>query len=137
MAKWYVQSLAKMSDPEQLKLNRLCAGCVGDDFLRAEIEKQGQDSLCYYCDEEGKTFSLLEIANRVEAAFERHYEPTPSDPDGFEYMMMKETDYEWEREGDLATDVIASAAGISETPLPKNLPDHAATLPAPAPMPWP
>ncbi len=51
----------------------LCAACVEDDFLRAEIELNGSDGRCSYCDLEGKTFSIDRIADLTEAALSEHF----------------------------------------------------------------
>ncbi len=58
--------------------------------------------------------SINEISGYVDAAFEQHYRCTPMEPSSLEYAMMKESDYHWEREGELATYAIASAAEVEE-----------------------
>jgi RES domain-containing protein len=99
-----------------LPRRRICAACIREPFLRVEIEKTGQNDVCSYCDGDGKTCSIEELANRVERALEDHFELTPTEPDGFEYSMMKETDYEWHRKGEQVLYAISSAADIDEGP---------------------
>ncbi|RWD81350.1 MAG: RES domain-containing protein [Mesorhizobium sp.] len=55
------------------------------------------------------------MAARVAQAFERHYQRTPRDPDGYEYAMLRdpEIDYTWYRDGEPTADAITSAADIS------------------------
>ena len=100
----------------ELASRRLCAACVGEAYLRSEIERDGTEAKCDYCEETGPTLSLGELAGYIDAAFERHYYITPTDPSPLEYTMMKEGDYGWEREGEPAQYAIASAALIDEAP---------------------
>jgi hypothetical protein len=103
-------------DDSEIAERRLCSSCVREQFLRSEIEREGEIAGCFYCEEEGKTISIEQMANRVEQAFKRHFELTPNEPSGFEYTMMKETDYQWYREGQSAANAIADAAEINGTP---------------------
>lgn len=101
---------------ECLGAKRLCSACVGESFLQAEIDAHGEDAICSYCGSVGKTFSIEEMADRVETAFEHHFRRTADQPSGFEYAMMKEGDYDWDREGDRTTDMIGGTAEIDEEP---------------------
>src|SRR5579864_5565857 len=103
-------------DDRELKDRRLCSGCVGDAYLRAEIDKDGESSLCDYCGDEGMTITIDEMADRIETAFDQHYQVTATEPSSMEYAMMKEGDYDWEREGEPVQYAIASAAEIDEAP---------------------
>jgi RES domain len=94
----------------------LCSGCVGETFLRAKIERSGQDGVCYYCGDDGKTFSIGEMADEFEIALEEHYYLTPAEPSFMEYVMAKESEYDWEREGDPITEVISWCAEIEPEP---------------------
>jgi hypothetical protein len=91
---------------------RLCSDCVGELFLRAEIAKRGRVAVCSYCGHEGKTFSIAEVADAVEHAFEEHFYRTSTEPSGMEYAMIKEGDYDRKREGDPVVDVIGQYAEI-------------------------
>lgn len=95
---------------------RLCTDCIGEACLKAQIEKNGQDGTCNYCGEAGKTTSIGEIADEIETAFEHHYRRTPTEPSSLEYTMMKEGDYQWEREGEPVVYAIGEAAEIDEEP---------------------
>ena len=110
------------ADPTELETEdsdseRVCAACVGEQFLKAEIVRTGEDATCRYCGCEGKTMSLEELADRIDKAFEQHFERTADQPDGFESAMLsdRESNYEWERCGEQAVYAIASAADIDET----------------------
>lgn len=97
---------------------RLCARCVGESFLKALITEKGIEDCCSYCDRESKTFTIQEMADLIETAFDDHYERTPTEPDGYEWAMQSDPDsnYQWEREGEEVLWAIASAAKIEEEP---------------------
>jgi len=101
---------------EELAKLRLCSDCVGESFLSAEIERLGTEGVCSYCEGGGKTYSIAQIGDEVAVAFRDHYDLTRAEPDLIEYHMTMddEINYEWERDGDPATDVIAAAADVSD-----------------------
>jgi hypothetical protein len=99
-------------DEDRLHDKRVCAACIREVFLRAEVKKNGLQHKCSYCGKRGKTITAGELADHVDGAFERHYYRTPNGPDDFEYMMLKEGDGTWDREGEPARDAIAYAAKI-------------------------
>lgn len=94
---------------------RICAGCIGESYLKAEIEKDGEEADCHYCKTVGKTITIEDLSHHIEYAFETHYRRTPVDPSGLEYAMMKEGGW-WERHGEPAAFVIAEAAYIDDEP---------------------
>jgi hypothetical protein len=93
---------------------RVCAACVGEEYLHSEIKKIGKKDTCSYCEKRGKTITMDILADYVDGAFERHYYRTPSGPNDFEYMMYKESDADWERDGEPAQYAIASAAMMDD-----------------------
>jgi len=103
-------------DIETLKERKLCFNCVGDDFLSEEIRKQGKRGKCDYCGKVARHYDIETLAEHIETAFERHYTRTSTEPDAIRWMMMKdkESDYDWEREGEPVVWAIANAALISE-----------------------
>jgi len=50
------------------KDRRMCFKCAEDEFLRAQIEKDGHDGTCFYCGQGGKTFSINQMADLVDPA---------------------------------------------------------------------
>lgn len=103
-------------DDIETKDRRLCSKCIGEAFLRSEIEKEGEPGTCYYCDEHGVTTSIDEMADRIETVFEQHYQPTSTEPSSMEYISMKEGCRDWERDGERVVYVICNAAIIDEAP---------------------
>ena len=82
---------------------RICSGCIGESYLSEEVAKIGQSSACSYCHSNGKTISIVELAGRVEKAFEQHYRMTsPHDP--------------WDRGGLSTEEAIAGAADLDQEP---------------------
>ena len=98
----------------QLTERRLCATCIGDDFLHGAVERLGETSKCDYCGATQSALSVGEIVDYIDAAFEQHYVRTPTEPSALEHSMMG--DYGWFRDGEPAVDVIAGAAEIDEKP---------------------
>jgi hypothetical protein len=103
------------SQPEiTIAEERLCSSCVGEEFLRGEIERAGEISTCSYCGKEGKTYSIEQMADEIELAFESHFEQTPTDPDPSDYAAISEGDAYWSRRGEPVTQMISSAAEVEE-----------------------
>ena len=105
-----------LDDESELAARYLCSACVGESYLRAEIVRAGQKGKCDYCGEPGLIISIGELADAVDATFERHFVMTPDQPSASEYAMLSEGDYPWERKSDPARDAIAIAAEIDEEP---------------------
>jgi len=97
-------------------IKRLCHNCIGDAYLKGEMQAQGEVAACSYCDQPGHCYSIEDLADRVETVFTTHYERTSPEPDFFQEMMLKdkESDYEWEREGELVVWAIMSSADMPE-----------------------
>lgn len=94
----------------------ICFHCVGEVFLRNEVGSSTNKRACSYCRRVAAAFPIGEVADRVEAAFRDHYQQTPTDPDFYEQMLLKDKEFEyyWQRRGEPVIDAIADAAGIPE-----------------------
>lgn len=103
-------------DPDDLKEKRICIDCVGDNYLKSQIEKARDEADCSYCSRTAATIEVGDLAELVHSAFESHFVKTPHEPSAFDYAMMndKESDYDWTREGYPVVDAIASTAEISD-----------------------
>jgi hypothetical protein len=108
--------LVSEDDTETLEERKLCFNCVGERFLSKEIREQGRRGKCDYCGNLERCYDIETLAERIETAFERHYTRTSTEPDAIQWMMMKdkESDYDWEREGEPVVWAIANAANIPE-----------------------
>lgn len=96
---------------ENIGHKHVCFRCIGDKFLKEEIRIKGKSKKCAYCTNKAKGYRLIDVALRVETAFETFYIRTANEMDGFEYAMHKdpEINYDWERKGDPVVDTIAEA----------------------------
>lgn len=94
--------------------SRLCSGCVSDHYLSAKIKSEGEEASCSFCEDLTNTFSLGRIAELTEQAFSEHFERTSDQPSDWDYVRIKELDFEWDREGDQVPYVIAEIAGVNE-----------------------
>jgi RES domain len=101
---------------DELREQFICCRCVGEKFLSAEIDAEGRQHRCSYCESDESTYSIGQMAKRIAAVFEEHYIRTRDQPDGYEHSLLSdpEVNYEWERKGEPVIGAIASAADISE-----------------------
>ena len=57
----------------ELKEKNVCGQCIGEDYLRAEIFREGVVRPCSYCTKARESYTVGKLAERIEEAFERHY----------------------------------------------------------------
>ena len=100
----------------ELTERRVCSECVGEKFLRARIVKIGDQGKCFYCGQEGRTFSVDEMADEIESAFDEHYYQTGTEPSALEYAMTRDSPHGWFRDGEPVIEVVGSVAEIDEAP---------------------
>jgi hypothetical protein len=101
-----------LADDDDLKKRFLCFHCVGEAFLKSEIEAKGQEEKCSYCARTAKSYSIGEMSERIERVFDEHYIRTPDEPDSWQYTMAgdKESDYQGARAGVPVVYAITDAA---------------------------
>lgn len=80
--------------------SRLCHRCVGEKVFKGKVKKIGTMTICSFCRRHLKTISLEQAANIFDKVFEQHFVRTEDEPTDMEYMMSRESDYEWERSGE-------------------------------------
>ena len=103
--------MKSLTDIEQL---RLCAVCIKEEFLRAEIEQCGEPNTCDYCGKDGMTISIGELAVKTNLAFESHYQRTETEQHGV--LTDCDSRCRWERQGYPVVSVICDAVEIKEEP---------------------
>ena len=103
-------------DVDDLKIKKICCNCVMENFLSAEIRKKGIKGKCSYCKKVRRCYSLEEMAERVDTAFQSHYQLSDDQPTPYEAALMadRESNYERYRDGEPVTDAIMNAAEIPE-----------------------
>lgn len=104
------------ADDVELGDKRVCSACIGDNFLKAEVDAGSIVATCSYCMNEGKTISIVELADTFEKVFEDHYQRTASSPSSLEYIAHNdpESNYSWVRKGGPVADIIAIEAGVDQ-----------------------
>ena len=111
-----VLSIVAEHNIDEIKLRRICSKCVGEPYLKREIDRIGEKALCYYCNNSWNTESINDLASRIETTFEQHFQITSDQPDSLEWSMMREGGYDWDRAGEPALDAIAQAAVLEQEP---------------------
>lgn len=103
-------------DLSELKTKALCHRCVGEAFLSDEIGRRGKRRTCSYCGRRAKSYTIEEIAARVETAFQEHYRRTSDQPDSFDITLLSdpESNYQWERDGEPVVEAIMNSAEMPE-----------------------
>ncbi len=103
-------------DIDELKAKRLCHNCIGEAYLRAEVLLKGQCGQCSYCDRSSQSYTIKDIAECVDTAFEQHFRRTSDQSSSRQQSLLsgRESDYVWERDGEPVVWAIANAADISE-----------------------
>lgn len=103
-----------MNEEEEARF--VCADCVGEAYLKAQIVAAGDEGHCDFCASDGSVITVADLAGRVQDAFEAHYARTSDQPDAFQSAMLgdRESSYEWERDGEPILDAIQSAALVEE-----------------------
>ncbi|MDO8294341.1 MAG: RES domain-containing protein [Gallionella sp.] len=101
---------------DEIKNKRLCFNCVGEDFISRDIQANGKRKKCSYCNKVGKTYSIGEMSEKIEEAFDEHYVRTSAQPFPFQQAMLadRESNYDWERDGEDVVHAIMNAADIPE-----------------------
>ncbi|WP_376697237.1 RES family NAD+ phosphorylase [Wenzhouxiangella sp. EGI_FJ10305] len=103
-------------EPEVLAHYLICSGCIGEAYLKAEVERNGDKGDCTYCSETKKVITICDLADRVDAALVDHYERTQDEPTALQYALHRDKDifYQWERRGEPVAEVICETAHIDE-----------------------
>lgn len=104
------------SDDSEVEDRLLCSRCVGEKYLQAKVEMEGNSGSCHYCGKTGKTFAIGEFADCVDTAMAQHFQRTSTEPSSFQSMMMQEDGASWDREGEPVVSQIAWMAKIDEIP---------------------
>jgi hypothetical protein len=102
-----------LSDPQD---RFFCVECTGDKFFRNHIELAGDSAKCSYCRKDATCITIGNFADKIEGLFEDYFEITASQPDAYESLMMgdKESEYDWQRKGEPAVDIIADIAMVDK-----------------------
>jgi RES domain-containing protein len=110
-------SQAALVDDDETDSKCVCFACVNENYLSDLIQASGKEQTCSYCNETQETIGIEELADHFESAFDRHYRRTSTEPNDFEFMMLRDREgsYDWERHGDPIKWALVNAADVSET----------------------
>lgn len=105
-----------LGDADELKAKALCHRCIGEAFLADEIRRDGKRRPCSYCGRRAKSYTIGEMADRVEVVFEEHFSRTSDQPDSWQITLLsdRESSYDWERDGEPVVDAIMNSAEMPE-----------------------
>ncbi len=108
--------MAYKDDTDELCAKNLCHHCVRESYLSAEIKSEGKKRKCSYCGQTAKSYLIEDIAERIDIAFEQHYVQTANEPSAWQYSLMsdKESDYDWDRDGEPVQYAIMNSADMPE-----------------------
>jgi hypothetical protein len=104
--------MGDMSNSEEEKW--VCTACIGEAYLKSRIKKEGQKQRCSFCRQKATALAFDEIVDAFDQVFEEHLYRTSDQPSDFEYLLMKESDYQWDRSGDPILDVLQEVGEIDE-----------------------
>src|ERR1700742_2436420 len=96
-------------DMDEIKGKRICVQCIQEPYLKEEVTHKGIRRKCAYCHQTARTFSIGELAARMEEAFDRFYTRTSEEMSDWDYYKNKEFGELWEREGQPVTEAIEEA----------------------------
>ncbi len=94
----------------------ICSTCTDETFLKQQIRNDGEVGVCAYCGKKRKAITIGDLADRFDGAFERHFYRTSTEPNDYEYMLLKdrESSYDFERHGDPVLEVIQEIGEVAE-----------------------
>jgi hypothetical protein len=96
----------------------ICYQCVREDYLQNEIKKKGKRAKCAFCNQVKRSYTLLQMADRIEAVLLDHFEVTPRDPSDWEYYKYyvdkENTDF-WYRDGQTVGEILIDEFEIDKT----------------------
>ena len=99
--------------PEQ-GTKSICAWCVGNPWLTAQVEQQGHLGSCTYCFGRRRTVPLESLAGWTHQVISAHFVLTPNHPTEPDDFIIIAMGMDWERRGGSPTEIIAEEAGLVE-----------------------
>jgi hypothetical protein len=94
-------------------MSKVCAGCIGEEFLHEQIMQDGVVGHCDFCQSKGNpTIDLDDLAEQVHSVLEEHFIMTSPDPEGVDLLLAKEG--LWEQPGEPVTYAIMNLIDSTE-----------------------
>lgn len=97
---------------------RICADCIGEPYLKADVVMNGSKAQCTYCRKTGQTITLQQLAERLERVFKDHYQWISSPPprDEFPEAYDDRSPYYYLSQGVPVAEIVEHAAKIGTGP---------------------
>jgi hypothetical protein len=94
----------------------LCWKCVGEEFLRAQIQKEGVRATCSFCMTSREAFGIEKLGDVFDLVFKSHFRRTSPDMTNLQQAQMRHGLLDWppDREGEPVLEVLKSIAMISQ-----------------------
>jgi hypothetical protein len=110
--------MARAADADEAAEKRICSSCIGDDYLKAKVDREGVFGNCDYCNTGGPTISIGDFGELAHVVFETYFDRTSSEPEGVEAIAHNDPEggYNWERKGDPANELIQEFARVDDEP---------------------
>ncbi len=81
----------------------LCSGCIGDEYLKAEVIKEGTRRKCSFCKKIRSCVKLNDIAQRIDKVYRENYKPS----DLYPVISAESDEVDWEYRGEFPADIIS------------------------------
>jgi hypothetical protein len=85
----------------------VCHECIGDAYLKAEIQREEKLHTCVLCGKKERAVAFDELCDRVHKIVSEEFDPTASEPESW-------TEEDWEREGDAIDEVLTEILECGE-----------------------
>ena len=107
------RTYSKQDDDDENQ-KKICFECTNEAYLAQLIAKAGKSKECSYCGQTQACISIEELADCVETAFQDHFVRTSDQPHSWQQILLsdRESNYDWERDGQPVLDAIEEAAAI-------------------------
>jgi hypothetical protein len=90
--------------------SHVCYHCIGDEFLRAEVESTGAVAPCAFCDNAAAGISVRDLGEAIKDVLERHFQFASDRPTGVAYALA--ADGMWVRPGSRLDATVLDLADI-------------------------
>lgn len=94
--------------------NKVCSSCIGEEYLRHQINDAGVVGQCKYCQSsQNPTINFDDLAEQVHSVLEEHFQMTSPEPEGASDLLAAKFGH-WEQSGEPVTYAIMNLIDSSE-----------------------
>ncbi len=77
-------------DSDELNAKCICFRCVGEAYLSDYIRQNGQIAQCSYCDQTAVSYTIEDMSDRIETAFDDHFRRTSDQPNSWQQSLLSD-----------------------------------------------